>query len=100
MKKLNLKVTLFALASSLILVPSVYAGDSSDSSAKKPAFDALAFARGAKVWSATCGSCHNIRDPKELSDADWKVAVGQMRVRAGLTAKQAREIEAFLKASN
>lgn len=62
--------------------------------------DAAQFARGAKEWQLVCGSCHNLRSPSELSNADWDVAVGQMRVRAGLTGAQARDILAFLQASN
>lgn len=61
---------------------------------------AMQIARGAKEWHAVCGSCHNLRDPRELTDAEWDVAVGQMRVRAHLTGVQERDIAAFLKASN
>ncbi|NII11198.1 hypothetical protein [Oleiagrimonas sp. C23AA] len=61
---------------------------------------ALQVARGAKEWHAVCGSCHNLRDPRELTDNEWEVAMGQMRVRAHLTGLQERDITAFLKASN
>ena len=61
---------------------------------------AMSIAKGAKLWQEVCGSCHNLRDPKELTDAEWDVAMGQMRVRAHLTGLQEREIAAFLKASN
>lgn len=60
----------------------------------------MEFAKAAKVWQQVCGSCHNLRGPKELTDAEWDVAVGQMEVRAGLPPEQARLIDAFLKASN
>lgn len=73
---------------------------SAQDGARSAAFDAVTFAKGAKLWAETCGSCHNLRDPKELTDAEWDVAMGQMWVRAGLTAEQVRDITAFLKASN
>ncbi len=62
--------------------------------------DAGQFARGAVQWQQVCGSCHNLRSPSELTNAEWDVAMGQMRVRARLTGQQARDITAFLKASN
>ncbi len=57
-------------------------------------------ARGAKAWAETCNHCHNLRDPKELTDEDWDVSVNHMRVRANLPAQLARDIKAFLKSSN
>lgn len=71
-------------------------GTSGQTSAK----DAAQFARGAAEWQQVCGSCHNLRSPSELSNAEWEVAMAQMRVRAGLTGQQARDITVFLKASN
>lgn len=62
--------------------------------------DGAQFARGAAEWQQLCGSCHNLRSPSELTNAEWDVAMGQMRVRAGLTGQQERDITAFLKASN
>lgn len=96
-----LPMTLSAFAASVMLM----AGGSSqaasdDHDAHSPAPDAAQFARGAKQWQLVCGSCHNLRSPSELSNAEWEVAMGQMRVRAGLTAAQTRDITAFLKASN
>ncbi len=61
---------------------------------------ALQIAQGAKAWSENCGRCHNFRDPKEFSDKDWDVNVTHMRTIAPLSGKVAREIKAFLKASN
>ena len=68
--------------------------------AQPPGQDAAQFARGAAEWQQLCGSCHNLRSPSELTNAEWDVAMGQMRVRAGLTGQQERDITAFLKASN
>lgn len=57
-------------------------------------------ARGAKGWENTCARCHNLRDPREFRDDQWKVIVMHMRVRAGLTGQEARDILAFLQATN
>ncbi|AVP97233.1 hypothetical protein C7S18_08505 [Ahniella affigens] len=62
--------------------------------------DAALFARGAKAWAETCARCHAMRDPKDLTDAQWTVAVTHMRLRAGLDGQTAREITDFLTSSN
>ena len=59
-----------------------------------------AFARGAKAWGANCARCHGMRDPKEFSDAQWKVVTTHMRLRAGLDGRDVRDITAFLQGSN
>lgn len=56
--------------------------------------------RGAQQWANNCGRCHNIRDPKEFRDDLWAPVVLHMRVRAGLTGQQARDITTFLQSSN
>ena len=58
------------------------------------------FARGANSWAQNCARCHNMRDAKEFSDKQWKVIVTHMRVRAGLTGQEARDILKFLQANN
>ena len=63
----------------------------------KPAGD---MARGAKAWSDNCARCHNMRDPKEFRDDQWHVIVSHMRMRAGLTGQDARDILTFLQTSN
>lgn len=55
---------------------------------------------GAMLWGENCGRCHNVRNPKSFSDAQWDVAVMHMRVRANLTASEAEKIAAFLKQAN
>lgn len=66
----------------------------------KPAPDPMRFARGAKAWADNCGRCHNVRSPKEFSDKNWSLIVTHMRVRANISGDTAKDIEAFLKASN
>lgn len=56
--------------------------------------------RGAAMWSQNCARCHNMRDPKEFRDDLWKPIVTHMRIRAGLTGQDTRDILAFLQASN
>ena len=58
------------------------------------------FARGAKAWVENCVRCHNVRDPKELRDDQWITTTFHMRMRAGLTGQQARDIIKFLQMSN
>ncbi|MCH7742332.1 MAG: c-type cytochrome [Proteobacteria bacterium] len=55
---------------------------------------------GAKVWAENCSRCHNARDPKDLRDDQWITSVFHMRVRAGLTGQQARDVLTFLQQSN
>lgn len=55
---------------------------------------------GALIWATTCDRCHNTRDPQEFRDDQWSVIISHMRVRAGLTGSDAREVLAFLQASN
>ena len=56
--------------------------------------------RGAEVYGATCGRCHNPRSPVERDDRGWTVIVNHMRIRAGLTGRAARDVLAFLHATN
>ena len=58
------------------------------------------FSRGASLYSANCGRCHNPRGPGEYSDGHWPLIVTHMRVIGGLPGDQARAIQAFLLASN
>lgn len=56
--------------------------------------------RGAEVYGATCGRCHNPRSPVERSDREWTVIVNHMRTRAGLTGGASRDVIAFLQGTN
>jgi len=58
------------------------------------------YATGATVWAQNCGRCHNIRDARELRDDQWYTTVFHMRMRAGLTGQETRDVVAFLTASN
>jgi len=56
--------------------------------------------RGAQQWANNCSRCHNMRDPKEFRDDEWKPIILHMRIRAGLTGQQSRDILSFLQSSN
>jgi len=58
------------------------------------------FARGAKLWANRCTSCHNVRAPKDLTDSEWKATMMHMRIRAGLSGQDTRDILVFLQKSN
>ncbi len=55
---------------------------------------------GAEVYAANCGKCHSERYPVERTDEEWKLIVSHMRVRAGLTAKEARAVLEYLQENN
>jgi len=56
--------------------------------------------RGVKLWRNRCGSCHNLRDPKDLSDKHWRLSMSHMKIRAGLSGQDTRDILKFLQNSN
>ena len=58
------------------------------------------FSQGSKTWSENCARCHNMRSPTDLRDDQWVTTVFHMRVRAGLTGQEARDILTFLQGSN
>lgn len=58
------------------------------------------FAQGAKSWADNCSRCHNMRDPQDLRDDQWITTAFHMRLRAGLTGQQTRDILTFLQTSN
>lgn len=58
------------------------------------------FSNGSKVWAQNCNRCHNMRGPKELRDDQWTSTSYHMRLRAGLTGQETRDVITFLQASN
>jgi mono/diheme cytochrome c family protein len=55
---------------------------------------------GSRTWIENCGRCHGLRDPSEFGDDVLRPIVYHMRIRAGLTGKQTRDVLEFLRASN
>lgn len=84
----------------MVAAPATVAATSHPAVAPAPQPDMAAFAHGAKAWADNCSRCHNMRDPGELRDDQWRVAVTHMRLRAGLTGQEARDILTFLQGSN
>lgn len=62
--------------------------------------DNVSLVRGATSWAQNCARCHNMRDTSEFNDTQWKVITNHMRVRAGLTGQEARDIIRFLQENN
>jgi mono/diheme cytochrome c family protein len=60
----------------------------------------ISLGEAGEKWSEVCGRCHNLRAPSEYSDAQWTVAMDQMRLLVPLTGEEQSEILEFLKASN
>lgn len=52
--------------------------------------------RGVTLWANLCIHCHNVREPAELTKRAWKFSMQHMRVRAGLTGVETRDILAFI----
>ncbi len=57
-------------------------------------------ARGAVAWTNNCDRCHNMRQPNEFTDNQWRPIISHMRIRAGLTGQEARDILKFLQENN
>ena len=62
--------------------------------------DTLLFLKGAKLWGAYCGLCHNARSGSEFNRLEWDTLVLHMRVRANLPAEDAEAIRVFLRSSH
>lgn len=95
---LALALALALTAYGLLFQP-VSAGEGEEYAAPAPN-DPMQLARGAQAWADNCARCHNMRDPKELRDDQWRSVVAHMRVRGGLTGKESREILVFLQSGN
>ena len=58
------------------------------------------FLRGAKLWGAYCGLCHNARSGGEFNRLEWDTLLLHMRVRANLPAEDAEALRVFLRSSH
>lgn len=87
----------FALALTLLVPVAGHAADAKAPDTKSKKGDV---ARGIKAWTENCMRCHNARDPREYSDDLWKPVITHMRIRAGLTGQQARDILEYFRQSN
>ncbi len=87
-----LTASVSAITLTAVLVGTAYAADADQTGGD--------FASGARSWAQNCARCHNMREPNEFRDDTWKPIVTHMRVRAGLTGQEARDILEFLQRSN
>lgn len=60
------------------------------------AADQASIERGAQTWANNCDRCHEMRDPRDFRPDRWRVIVTHMRIRAGLTGQESRNVLAFL----
>jgi len=97
MKTNLIKIRKTGLASLLFVIGLSFINISFAEDAKSTQGD---FARGARSWVNNCVRCHSVRDPKELRDDQWITTSFHMRMRAGLTGQEVRDIIKFLQMSN
>ena len=62
--------------------------------------DTQLFLKGAKLWGAYCGLCHNARAGSEFNRLEWDTLLLHMRVRANLPAADAEALRVFLRSSH
>ena len=99
----SVRLPFLVLAGSVLVILGVVAG--CQTAANPQQTEAQASSKvvakgGAQLWAENCMRCHNIRDPKSYSDAQWSVAMRHMRMRANLTANEHDKILKFLQAGN
>lgn len=75
-----------------VRTPGVYAGP--QNAPEKPAEKKSL--SGGELYAIHCNRCHSERYATEFTAAHWKTIMIHMRVRANLTAEQAREILKYL----
>ena len=67
----------------------------------KSGLPAPSVARGKKAWTENCARCHEMREPKDLTDREWPAVIRHMRVRGGLTGQEERDMfELFIKGNS
>ncbi len=87
MKKTNVLISLFALASAVVLYQSCATAKITDRGA-------------AQLWSENCLRCHYSPSPNSFTDDGWDVVSMHMRVRGNLTEEESEIILDFLKSGN
>jgi mono/diheme cytochrome c family protein len=85
-------IGLATVALSIYMVGAVFAGP--ETAPQKPAEKTTL--SGADLYAIHCNRCHAERYATEFTAAHWKTIILHMRVRANLTAEQAREVLKYL----
>ncbi len=62
--------------------------------------EAITSKSGSELWSENCGRCHNAPGRSVYTDDQWDVIATHMRMRAHITAAEARKILDFLQSSS
>ncbi len=86
-----MKIVLMTLLMSMFAVPT-FADESQERQQQ--------FVSGAKKWATNCTRCHNLRVATEFSDNQWRAITFHMRLRAGFTGQDTRDMLIFLQDSN
>lgn len=84
-----MRTLIIAILSGLLVLPSHLAAQ-----------QAVTLADGGRVYSQSCGRCHNPRAPNERSDREWDVITAHMRTRANLSGRETRAVLLFLQTTN
>ena len=96
MKYSNRKVWSNSIAVAILVafsLPVLAASSSAETKSEDAKQNLASYARGAQAWANNCSRCHNARDPKDYRDE-------HMRIRAGLTGQETRDILKFMQGSN
>jgi len=81
------------LAIGMCIAP-LWAEETKPAAPAKPAAKKLT---GAQLYAINCNRCHPERYPTEFTASQWETIMLEMRVRANIPGKQAREILKYLK---
>lgn len=103
MKYSNMKVWSNSIAVAILVafsLPVLAASSSAETKSEDAKQNLASYARGAQAWANNCSRCHNARDPKDYRDDQWPVIMQHMRIRAGLTGQETRDILKFMQGSN
>jgi mono/diheme cytochrome c family protein len=89
----------FVAAVSTMFISSVYAGDgkSAQQAEGNPSSQSPS---GADLYAINCNRCHEQRYPKEFQATQWTTIMLHMRVRANLTASEAKKILKYLQSQS
>ena len=85
-------LAIFAGATWVVNSPLVSAGP--QATPEKPVIQASR--SGSDLYAVHCSRCHAERYPKEFNSSQWKTIMIHMRVRANLSAQDARDILKYL----
>lgn len=97
---MNSTKTEFAHIAVALAIAFGVAGPAHAADAAPTQLDPATIARGAKAWADNCVRCHNAREPADFRDDQWRIIMSHMRIRAGMTGQEARDVLKFLQQGN